>query len=68
MAMTLRIPEQLDAQLAEIAESRHVSKHALVIELIRQFTAEEAKTRETVLLTKEILGEYSELFTRLEDA
>lgn len=66
--MTLRISEDLDAQLAEIAESRHVSKHTLVVELIRQFNAEEAKTREAVLQTKEILGEYSGLFTRLEDA
>lgn len=68
MAMTVRFPEELDRRLAEAAAVQHVSKHALVLEAVRRLTSEETKTREVVRLTEEVSAEYSELFTRLEDA
>lgn len=32
MAMTLRIPEELDRELEEIAAAEHISKHALLLQ------------------------------------
>ena len=44
MAMTVRLPEELDAQLDEIARSRHTSKHAILIEAATRFANTETKT------------------------
>jgi predicted transcriptional regulator len=32
MAMTLRLPDDLDRQLEEIAAAEHISKHALLLQ------------------------------------
>jgi predicted transcriptional regulator len=66
--MTVRIPPELDAQLSALAERRHTSKHALLIEAADRFVREEVTTEEAVSIALGIADRYSELMTKLEDA
>lgn len=68
MAMTVRLPAELDAKLEHLAAARHTSKHAVLLEAAERFVSEEFKTDLVIGLTREIAEEYAELFTRLEDA
>lgn len=68
MAMTLRLPEDLDRQLEQIADSRHTSKHALIIEATARFAAQNSKTDRVLAAIDEIGIEYADVITRLEDA
>ncbi|REJ04106.1 ribbon-helix-helix protein, CopG family [Microbacterium bovistercoris] len=68
MAMTVRIPAELDAQLEEIARARHMSKHAVIIEAAQRFASSEAKTAKVLSAIDEIADHYAETITRLEDA
>lgn len=68
MAMSLRLPEELDARLEEIARSRHMSKHAVIIEAATRFANSESKTDRVLSLADEITERYAEAITRLEDA
>jgi predicted transcriptional regulator len=68
MAMTLRIPEDLDAQLELLAAARHTSKHALIIEATAQLVAAEDKTTRATEIARGVKSRYAELLRRLEDA
>lgn len=68
MAMTVRLPEELDAKLEQIAAARHTSKHAVLLEAADRFVTDEFKTAMVLALTDEVTEEWAELFTRLEDA
>lgn len=68
MAMTLRLPEELDKQLEEIARDRHISKHAVVVEAAARFAGTEAKTERALRLADEIVERYADTIRRLEDA
>lgn len=68
MAMTLRIPEDLDAKLERLAAARHTSKHALILEATSQLVAAEDKTSRATDLAQGIRSRYAELLRRLEDA
>lgn len=68
MAMTVRLPEELDAKLEQIAAARHTSKHAILLEAADRFVTDEFKTAMVLALTDEVTEEWAELFTRLEDA
>ena len=68
MAMTVRLPEELDARLGELAARRHVSKHALLVEAADRFLREELMTQRTVAVAMDVADRYAELLTRLEDA
>jgi len=68
MAMTVRLPEELDAKLEAIARARHISKHAVLIEAAERFSATESKTTRVLAAIDEIGERYSETITRLEDA
>lgn len=68
MAMTVRLPEQLDSALESIAHERHTSKHALLIEAVDRFTKQESKTDRVLASVDETTREYAELLKRLEDA
>ncbi len=68
MAMTARIPEELDAQLEAIARARHVSKHAVLIEAVDRFVKAEFKTDLVLAAIDEISVEYAPALKRLEDA
>lgn len=68
MAMTLRLPEELDKQLEALARARHTSKHAIVIEAATRFAHTEAKTERSVQLADEIIEQYADTIRRLEDS
>lgn len=68
MAMNLRLPPELDAQLEDIARERHMSKHAVIIEAAARFARTESKTARVLSLADEITGRYADAIKRLEDA
>lgn len=68
MAMTLRLPEDLDAKFEELAARRHTSKHALLIEAADRFIREEVTTDEAVTIALGVADRYAELLKKLEDA
>lgn len=68
MAMTVRLPPELDSALESIARQRHTSKHALLIEAAERFTRQESKTERVLASVDETRRDYAELLQRLEDA
>lgn len=68
MAMTVRLPPELDSALESIARQRHTSKHALLIEAAERFTRQESKTERVLTSADETRRDYAELLERLEDA
>lgn len=68
MAMTLRLPEELDAKLELLAAARHTSKHALIVEATAQLVSEEDRTVRATDLANGVRSRYAELLRRLEDA
>ena len=68
MAMTLRLPEELDKQLEEIARERHVSKHSVLIEAATRFVSTESKTDRVLRTMDEVTQQYAEAIKKLEDA
>lgn len=68
MAMTVRLPAELDEKLEQIAAARHTSKHAVLIEAANRFVTDEFKTAMVLALTDEAAEDWAELFERLEDA
>ena len=68
MAMTVRLPEELDARLDEIARSRHTSKHAILLEAATRFANTETKTERVLSIADEVAERYADTLTRLEDA
>jgi dihydroneopterin aldolase len=59
MAMTVRIPADLDAKLEEIARSRHTSKHAVIIEAAERFVSSESKTARVLTIADGIVERFS---------
>ncbi len=68
MAMTARLPEELDSQLEEIARARHTSKHAMLVEAVDRFVKQESKTERVLSAIDEIGEQYADAIKRLEDA
>jgi predicted transcriptional regulator len=68
MAMTARLPEELDTQLEAIARARHTSKHALLIEAVDGFVRAQSKTDLVLAAIDDISIEYAGALKRLEDA
>ena len=68
MAMTVRLPPELDAALEKLAAARHTSKHALLIDATSRFVAESSKTERVLAAVDDIGMEYAEAIRRLEDA
>lgn len=68
MAMTVRLPAELDAQLEAIARARHISKHAVIIEAAARFANSESKTDRVLSIGEDIAERYAETLKRLEDA
>lgn len=68
MAMTVRLPSELDAKLEAVARARHTSKHALLIEAADRFVGEEQKTEMVLAVIDEIAVDYADALKRLEDA
>lgn len=68
MAMTVRLPAELDAKLEGIARERHTSKHAVLIEAATRFANTESKTDRVLAIAEDISTRYAETLKRLEDA
>lgn len=68
MAMTVRLPEELDEALGALAKARHTSKHALLIEAAERFASEEQRTADTVAIAHDVAHRYASLLERLADA
>lgn len=68
MAMTLRLPEELDSRLEHLARERGVSKHSLVVEGAKMIVDLEMKTDVAVELASGVRSRYADLLKRLEDA
>ena len=68
MAMTVRLPEEHDAQLEAIARARHMSKHAVIIEAATRFANDTSRTALVNSAVDFVLTNDSALLERLEDA
>jgi len=68
MAMTVRFPPELDAQLQRLAEEKRASKHSLVVQAVEEHLARERKTRAVIESLEETSRDYAGLIARLEDA
>ncbi|MGO3148268.1 MAG: ribbon-helix-helix protein, CopG family [Leucobacter sp.] len=68
MAMTLRIPEELDAKLERLAVARHMSKHAVILEAAEKLVSEELKTALVISEADRVMEQYAKTIRRLEDA
>ena len=68
MAMTVRIPAELDAQLQKMADARHTSKHALVVQAVEDSVTRDSRTRLVLESVDETSRDYAEAIKRLEDA
>ncbi|MGV9769497.1 ribbon-helix-helix protein, CopG family [Microbacterium sp. NPDC003461] len=68
MAMTLRIPEELDEALTAIAEAEHTSKHALILSGLEQLVRERLQAAQVTAGLEVILARDKGLLKRLEDA
>ncbi|MFT4030442.1 MAG: hypothetical protein QM675_11255 [Protaetiibacter sp.] len=68
MAITLRIPEELDVQLEEVAAREKVSKHALLLRGARVVVERAARRDEIDAGLDFVMSHDAELLRRLEDA
>ncbi len=66
--MTLRLPEELDRALDEIAEAEHVSKHALVLQGVALVVARQRRRGLVDEALDFVLSHDADLLQRLEDA
>lgn len=68
MTMTLRLPEELDKQLEEIARAKNIPKHAVVVEAVARFVQAESKSNRVLRQIEEVMDQYADAIQRLEDA
>ncbi|HEU4850405.1 MAG TPA: ribbon-helix-helix protein, CopG family [Terrimesophilobacter sp.] len=68
MAMTVRLSTELDEQLQRIADARHTSKHALVLQAVEVLVKTASKTDLVMESVERTLERDAELLNRLEDA
>jgi predicted transcriptional regulator len=68
MAMTLRLPEDMDDKFGALAARRHTSKHALLLEAADRFLREEITAEEAVNTALGVADRYADLLKKLEDA
>lgn len=68
MAMTVRFSTELDQRLQRLADARHTSKHALVLQAVEDFMSREEKTRRMLESLDETSRDYAAVIKRLEDA
>ena len=68
MAINVRIPEELDRQLEELAAAQHVSKHALLLQGATLVVDRYSRRDEIESGLQFVLTHDAELLQRLEDA
>lgn len=68
MAMNLRVPEELDRRLEQLAAEEHTSKSALLLQGAELVLQRHGRTREIDEGLEFVLSHDAELLRRLEDA
>lgn len=68
MAMTVRLSPELDEQLQKVADARHTSKHALVLQAVEDLVLNDDKARRVLGSLDETSRDYAEMIKRLEDS
>lgn len=68
MAMTLRLPEDVDRQLDELARSTHVSKQSLVIQATEELLRRREAQRKIDRAVEDTFERYGDVVERLADA
>jgi predicted transcriptional regulator len=68
MAMTVRLPEELDRALDEIAAAEHVSKNSLIVQGAALVVARRSRRAMVDEAVDFVLSHDAELLQRLEDA
>ncbi|WP_110588386.1 ribbon-helix-helix protein, CopG family [Microbacterium suaedae] len=68
MAMTLRLPPELDSALDAIAAAEHMSKHALVLSGIEELVRQRLQRARLRADFERLRDEEAEVLRRLEDA
>lgn len=68
MAMSVRFSPELDAQLQKVAEARHTSKHALVLQAVEEHLMQDLRTKRVIESLDETTRAYAETIERLKDA
>jgi predicted transcriptional regulator len=68
MAMNLRVPEDLDRRLDELAAEEHTSKSALILQGAELVLQRHHRSRDISAGLDFVMSHDSELLTRLEDA
>jgi len=68
MAMTLRIPEELDRQLEEIAAAEHISKHALILQAAQSVVERRERSTQIMGAIDFVRTHDAVLLERLADA
>lgn len=68
MAMTLRLPAELDAALEQAAQEQRVSKQSYVISAVERALRQEDKTARVLASLDETSERYAGLIKRLKDA
>ena len=65
--MTLRLPEDLNAQLSLLAEDRHISKHALLLQAAELLLSRENRRAEISAGLDRLLETDADLIRRLAE-
>ncbi|MET4782901.1 ribbon-helix-helix protein, CopG family [Glaciihabitans sp. UYNi722] len=68
MAMNVRIPEELDRQLDELAAREHVSKHSLLLQGAELMVRTRARREDVDRGIDFVLAHDAEILERLADA
>lgn len=68
MAMRVRLSPELDENLQKVANARHTSKHALVLQAVEDMVIAETKTDQVMASVERTLVGDADLLSRLEDA
>jgi predicted transcriptional regulator len=68
MAINVRLPDELDARLALVAEQLHVSKNTLLVQGAELVIARSQRAIQVDTVLDQILESDADLLRRLEDA
>lgn len=68
MAMTLRLPEDINAALEMVSSAQHTSKHALIVQAVEEFTKKQLNLLDLRADFERIRQDEAEVLRRLEDA
>ena len=68
MAMTLRLPPDVDRQLEALATSEHTSKQALVVEAVESIIRQKARRAKIDRAYEYTFERYGDVMERLADA